>query len=374
MSDLQDGDTSAFERQADRQAEGDGGKDQTPSGERRLNFNRAAEAGSGSMRRAEIANSAEAQEPGHGRSAESPAEIPPRGWKDILWRVYAGISDDRVLANAAAVTFYGLLALFPAIGALVSIYGLFADPGTIAKQLDTMNGILPGGAIDVIRDQMTRVASQGGGKLGLSFLLGLAVSLWSANGGIKALFDALNVVYEEKEERSFIRLNAVSLTFTVAMIFFLIIAITCVVAVPVVLAFFPGFVATLVNYARWPAMLVLVALVFACVYRFGPNRATPRWRWISWGSVFAAFAWLAASALFSWYASSFGSFNKTYGSLGAVIGFMTWMWLSVIVILIGGKLNAETEHQTARTSTEGPDKPIGARGAQMADTVGASRG
>jgi len=313
-----------------------------------------------------------AREPGRGRDATKPSDIPAAGWKDVLWRVYAGISDDRILANAAAVTFYALLALFPAIGALVSIYGLFADPATIGKQLDVMSGLLPGGAIEIMRDQLTRVATQGNGKLGLSFVIGLAISLWSANGGIKALFDALNVVYEEKEERSFFSLNAVSLLFTLAMIVFLVVAITCLVAVPVVLNYFPGFVADVVNYVRWPALLVLVALALSCIYRFGPNRSKPRWRWISWGSVVAAVGWLAASALFSWYAANFGTFNKTYGSLGAVIGFMMWMWLSIIVILVGGKLNAETEHQTVKNSTEGPDKPLGTRGATMADTVGKS--
>ena len=374
MSDLRDGDPPALSRKADNDSDGSIAPGQRVSDNDRAVRGLPPSDGTARAESSTVTKSGKSEGGDHGRHAASPSEIPARGWKDILWRVYAGISDDRILANAAAVTFYGLLALFPAIGALVSIYGLFADPGTIAKQLDSLGGLMPGGAIDVIRDQMTRVAAQGNGKLGLTFLIGLAVSLWSANGGIKALFDALNVVYEEKEERSFIRLNAVSLTFTAAMIALLVVAITCVVAVPVVLGFFPGFVGAVVNYARWPLMLALVALVFACIYRFGPNRATPRWRWISWGSVFAAFTWLAASALFSWYAASFGSFNKTYGSLGAVIGFMTWMWLSVIVILIGGKLNAETEHQTARTSTEGPDKPLGARGAKMADTVGTSRG
>src|SRR5207248_3600207 len=161
---------------------------------------------------------------GRGRSAEKPSDIPARGWKDILWRVYAGISDNRILANAAAVTFYALLALFPAIAALVSIYGLFADPATIEQHLESISGVLPGGAIDVVRDQLNRLAAQPRGTLGISFLIGLVISLWSANGGIKALFDALNVVYEEKEERSFIRLNAITLGFTVAMIGFLIVA------------------------------------------------------------------------------------------------------------------------------------------------------
>jgi membrane protein len=310
---------------------------------------------------------------GRGRSAEKPSDIPARGWKDILWRVYAGISDDRILANAAAVTFYALLALFPAIAALVSIYGFFADPASIQQHLDSMSGVLPGGAIDVIRDQLSLLAAQPRGTLGLSFLLGLSISLWSANGGIKALFDALNVVYEEKEKRSFFRLNAVTLAFTVAMIGFLIAALACIVALPIALNYLPGFIGFVLNIVRWPVMLVLVALALACIYRYGPSRDEPKWRWITWGSALAALAWLGFSAVFSFYAGNFGTFNKTYGSLGAVIGFMMWMWLSVAVILVGAKLNAETEHQTARDTTEGTPEPLGTRRAKMADTVGQAR-
>jgi membrane protein len=307
-----------------------------------------------------------------GRSAERPSEIPAPGWKDILLRVYNGISDDRILANAAGVTYYALLALFPGIAAVVSTYGLFADPNTIVDHVDTVAGFAPSGAIDVIRDQLTRLSTQGSTTLGVSFLVGLLVSLWSANSGIKALFDSLNAVYEEQEKRSFIRLNLVTLSFTIATIAFLLIALACVIALPVALNFLPvpGVTTLLLETARWPLLLVLVALGLTLIYRYGPSRAEPRWQWITWGSAFAAIVWLAASALFSWYAASFGSFNKTYGSLGAVIGFMTWMWLSIIVVLLGAKLNAEIEHQTARDTTTGRPKPLGVRGATMADTIG----
>jgi membrane protein len=314
------------------------------------------------------------REHGRGRSAAKPSDIPAPGWKDIVLRVYQGIADDRILANAAAVVFFALLALFPGIAALVSIYGLFADTSTISQHLDSLSGVLPGGAVDVIRDQLSRLTAEGNATLGISFLISLVISLWSANGGIKALFDALNVVYEEKEKRSFIRLNALSLTFTAGMILFLLIALVAVVAVPVALNYLPAFSATLLDIARWPVLLVIVAIALASIYRYGPNREKPRWRWITWGSAFAALAWLAASALFSWYAAHFGTFNKTYGSLGAIIGFMTWMWLSIIVILVGAKLNAEIEHQTARDTTEGAPKPLGSRHAKMADTVGPAQG
>jgi membrane protein len=307
-----------------------------------------------------------------GRDATGPSEIPPRGWKDVLMRVYRGIGDDRILANAAGVTFYGLLALFPGIAALVSIYALFADPQAVAQHLDAARGILPEGGVEVIRDQLNGIAGQRPAKLGLGFAVSLGVALWSANGGVKSLFDALNTVYEETEARSFFRLNAISLTFTAAIIAFVIVGLTCIAALPLVVDELPGFMATVLDYLRWPALLVIAAMAFASIYRYGPSRTKPQWRWISWGSVAAAVTWLCASALFSWYAADFGSFNKTYGALGAIIGFMTWMWISVIVVLLGGKLNAEMEHRTAQVSTVGEPKPLGTRGARMADTVGSS--
>jgi len=313
---------------------------------------------------------------GRGRTATSPPDIPAKGWKDILLRVYRGVSDDRIVANAAGVVFFALLALFPAIAALVSIYGLFADPTTISQHLDSASGVMPGGALDVIRDQLTRLTSQGSATLGVSFVIGLAISLWSANGGIKALFDALNVVYEEKEERSFIRLNATSLAFTLGVLLFLLIALAAVIALPVALNHLPlkSVTALVLKIARWPMLLILVGLALALIYCHGPSRRKAQWRWISPGSALAAISWIIASLLCSWYAANFGSYNKTYGSLGAVIGFMTWMWLSIIVILIGGKLNAEIEHQSARDSTAGRGKPLGRRGAKMADTVGEAHG
>jgi membrane protein len=318
----------------------------------------------------------EADESGRGRSANAPSEIPASGWKDILLRVYRGISEDRILLVAAGVTFYGLLAIFPGIAALVSIYGLFADPGSMTNNLDTIASVAPGGAIEVLRDQLTRLASQGGTTLGISFLLGLSISVWTANSGVKAVFDALNIVYEEQEKRGFITLNGVTLAITILAVGFILISLGVVVALPVVLNYLPIAQRTdvLVKLARWPLMFAAVTLALAVLYRYGPSRTKPRWRWITWGSALAAIVWLGASALFSWYVANFGSYNKTYGSLGAIIGFMTWMWISIIVVLVGAKLNAEMEHQTVRESTAGQPKPLGARGARMADTVGPVQG
>jgi len=310
-----------------------------------------------------------------GREADTPSDIPPRSWKDILLRVYSNISEHRILALAAGMAYYSLLAIFPALAALVAVYGLFSDPATIAKHLDQLSGILPAGALEVAKEQLTRVASKGSHTLGWTVIIGLAVSLWSANAAMKSLFDTLNIVYGEKEKRGFFKLNAMSLVFTLAGIVFVLLALGAVVAVPVVLNFvgLPSIADLLVRVLRWPAMLVTIALGLAIIYRYGPAREAPRWRWISWGSAVATVLWLGASALFSWYAANFGKFNETYGSLGAVIGFMTWLWISAIVILLGAELDSEMEHQTERNSTTGASKPIGARGAHVADALREAR-
>lgn len=320
---------------------------------------------------------ARARQPGRGREATSPWQIPWAGWKDILWRTYQQLNEDRLLAVAAGVVFYGLLALFPAITAFVSFYGLFAQGATIGQHLSLIAGVVPEGAFGIIEEQINRIVSKGDVKLSFGFVFGLGLALWSANAGMKAIIDALNVVYDEKEERSFIKLNLVSLALTLGAIVALLVAIGAVVVFPLVLARFGlgSMNETLFAILRWPALLVLVLLGLAILYRFGSSRREPRWQWVSVGSLFAAIAWLAGSALFSWYLGKFAHYDETYGSLGAVIGLMMWMWmwLSVIVILFGAELNAEIEHQTARDSTIGGEKPLGARGAAMADTVGAAQ-
>jgi membrane protein len=316
-----------------------------------------------------------AKEPGRGRHAQAPWQIPWQGWKDILWRTYEQIGENRLLAVAAGVVFYGLLAVFPAVTALVSLYGLFASPYAISEQLSLLAGILPQGAVDILREQIGRLTAGSGAKLGFGFIFGLAVALWSANAGMKAIMDALNVVYEEKEKRGFIKLNLISLAFTIAAIAALLLALGAVVIVPVALSYLglQNVTELLFRLARWPLLLLVVIFGLAVLYRYGPSRREPRWQWISVGSAFAAIAWLISSALLSWYLASFADYNATYGSLGAGIGMMMWMWISAIVILFGAQLNSEIEHQTARDSTVQGEKPLGARGAVMADTIGKSQ-
>jgi len=280
-----------------------------------------------------------------------------RGWKEILLGTYRSISDDRVFSVAAGVAFYGLLAVFPAIGAVVSLYGLFADGTTIRTTLDQLSSLLPGGAIEVIGDEIQRVAAAGQGKLSFSFLAGLGIAIWGANAGVKAVFDAINVAYGASEERGFFRLTLISLAFTIGAIGLVLLALVAVVVLPISFHYLglDTALAAVFLYGRWPLIWLLVALGLACLYRFGPTDSLhPKWRWISWGSASAATLWLATSALFSWYAASFGNYNKTYGSLGAVIGFMTWMWISAAVIIIGAALNAEIEKTTGEEHAQRP--------------------
>jgi membrane protein len=311
---------------------------------------------------------------GRGRHATSPNHIPASGWKDILWRTYEQITDDRLLAVAAGVVFYGLLALFPAITALVSCYALVVEPQTINEHLAFLSSFLPEGSFSIVQDQVGRVLSKGNVQLGSAFLFSLLLALWSANGGMKAIIDALNVVYDEKEKRSFIKLNLVSLAFTIGGVLGILVASALVIVVPVVFQMIGFGAATeaIVKYGRWPALAILLLLALAVLYRFAPSRRAAKWRWISIGSVVATVTWMAGSALLSFYLSNFGHYDAAYGSLGAAIALMIWMWMSAIIILFGAELNSEIEHQTVADSTTGSAKPLGTRGARMADTVGAS--
>ena len=266
-----------------------------------------------------------------------------RFWRHVLYRVYEQITEDRLLSLAAGVVFYALLALFPAITALVSSYALYADPGTISKHLATLQNVMPAGSYRIVQEQINHIISGSTGGLSLAFCVSLAIALWSANTGLKAIIDALNVVYGVKEQRSFVRLNAVSLVMTVGAIAGLLLALAAVVVVPIVLSYLPfgGASAAIIAWLRWPALMLLLMIGLALLYRFGPNCEHPRWQWFSSGSVFAALAWLAGSLALSWYLGNFADYNATYGSLGAGIGLMMWLWISAIVVLVGAELNSE---------------------------------
>jgi membrane protein len=272
------------------------------------------------------------------------------------------------------VVFFGLLAVFPAITALVSFYGLFADPSTISANLRTLALMLPEGSFQIVQDQIARVLAKGNTELGATFLFGFALALWSANAGVKAVIDALNVAYEEREKRSFVQLNLLSLAFTVGGIAAVLLMVGAVVAFPLALDHLGlGPESKLiVSLARWPLLFLILWAALGILYRFGPSRQQPRWGWLSVGTLAAALLWIVGSSLLSWYLSNFANYGATYGSLGAAIGLMMWMWMSATIVLFGAELNSEIEHQTALAATAGRPGALGARDALMADTPGAA--
>ena len=313
----------------------------------------------------------EQAEPGRGRAAAFPHAIPLIGWRDILWRTAREIYRDRLPSTAGGVTFYALLAIFPAIGAFVSLYGLLWDVAAVQTQLQGLSGVFPGPVIQIVGDQMLRLAGQHPGRLSAAFLLSLLISVWSATAGMRALFEGLNIAYDEVETRPLLRRTLFTYGSTFAALVFLALVAGVLVAAPLVLSWVGLARADSWWFAlRWCLVAAVTVGVFSLVYRYGPSRARARWRWVIWGAALSSAGWLGGSLVFSWYVANVAQFDVTYGSLGAVVGFMLWLWVSVIVLLVGAELNAEIEHQTAVDTTTGPDRPMGQRGATMADTVG----
>ncbi|MDB6176978.1 YihY/virulence factor BrkB family protein [Paracoccus sp. Z330] len=288
---------------------------------------------------------------GHDRVPSSQVgSIRSLGGKDVLAvarDTMKKVSADRVTAVAGGVTFFGLLSLFPAITAFVSIYGLVADPAIIAEHLSLLEKFVPAGTLDIIRAQVESIANSPGSALSAAGVIGLLVAFYSANGGMKAMLSALNVALMQNESRGFLRLNLVAMGFTLSALAILALMLTVVAVVPILLAWLPmqdGRDLWL-PAIRWPAMFAVLTLALAGLYRWGPSVPNPRWRWISPGAVFAAVALVVVSMGFSWYAANFANYNKTYGSLGAVIGLMMWLWLSSTVILVGAELNSALDRR-----------------------------
>ena len=307
-----------------------------------------------------------------GRSADRPSAIPASGWRDVLWRLWAQIGEDNVSIVAAGVAFYVMLALFPAITAFVSLFGLISDPNQVQEQFENLRGVVPDDAWSILNDQLTAVASAQTSNLGISALVGLVLALWSAGAGVRAMMTALNIAYHEREKRGFLRFYATAFLFTIGIALLGIISLGVIVIVPVLLNLIElgGIAQVLVRLLPWLVLAGFVAIALGFLYRYGASRAEPKTRWVSWGAILATVLWIGASLLFTIYVSNFGSYNETYGALGAVMVLLLWLWISAFIVLVGAELNAELEHQTERDTTTGRPKPRGERGAYVADHVG----
>ena len=279
----------------------------------------------------------------------TPARIFMPGWEQVLWRCIRRVYDERLLGEAAAVSFYALLAVFPALASLVLLSGMVVDPTTAAKQLQDLAALLPTGASEVVGEVLGRAAAHGGGRLGLGAGLA-AAALWSATAAAAQLFGALNLIYRVRESRSLVRTTGTALLVALGAVAFVALALGGVLALPLALgsqAGADGGTALLLRLLRWPALLVMVSVALAHVYRHGPSRACPPWRWVSWGGAVAALGWLLCSAVVSWYVQDIGGYDWLYGSAGAVLGFMLWAWVSSAAVLTGAVINAELEQQAA---------------------------
>ncbi|WP_195759801.1 YihY/virulence factor BrkB family protein [Paracoccus sp. S-4012] len=328
--------------------------DLTPEARRRFHLDPPPGAGtaapqdSGTLRNAGIkAEKAKGAPPRVPGAPSSPWQLSRASWIETFKRVVKEFSKDRVTSVAAGVTFFGLLALFPAITALVSIYGLFADNQTILDQIGALNRILPQSAVELIRGQIVAIVDAPARALGIATVVGLLAALWSAMGGMKALIQALNIAWFQTERRGFIKLNLLALGMTLGGIVLVIAFIAAIAVLPAILNALPGssFWGTVANWARWPLIVIALTVALAALYRFAPDKDDAKWHWISPGALIATAGLLIASVLFSWYASNFANYNETYGSLGAAIALMMWLWIACTVVLVGAEVNSEVERQ-----------------------------
>ncbi len=310
-----------------------------------------------------------------GRMARRPRGVDWTGWKDILWRVKAEVANDHVSLVAAGVAFYGLLAIFPAITALLGISGLLLDPSDVTAQIDKIAGILPKSAADIVINQATAVAGSESGGLSLTVAIGLALALYSASKGVSSLMEGINVAYDEKDERGFVVRTLIVLALTIFLILGMIVGIGAVLILPAILSIIElgGAIQVLISVGRWVVLLLGATLAFMVLYRFSPHRNAAQWRWLFPGAILATVLWLVASIGFSIYVENFGSYQESFGALAGAIVLLMWLWISAYVVLVGAELNSEAEAQTRIDTTVGTEMPMGARGAVKADQLGKAR-
>lgn len=307
-----------------------------------------------------------------GRQASKPSEISWRGWYDVGRRVMKNVKRHNISLIAAGVALFLMLSIFPALNVAVSLYALFSSPENIISHIEQLRQLLPEQAFAVLSEQLTKLSDAGGATINLTLMVSLIVGLWVARKGAKAIITACNIVYGEGENRSFLGLLGVSFLFTMVGIFGFVALALLAILLPIALNMVPlgGFVESLLSFLRWPILAMIFALVLACVYRYAPNRKHAKWRWVSVGALVATVLWIIASIGFTLYVQNFTNFNETYGAIGGVIVLILWFYISAFVVLLGAEINAEMEHQTEVDSTVGEDKPMGERGAYVADTVG----
>jgi membrane protein len=307
-----------------------------------------------------------------GRGAETPREVPLRGWKDVAVRVKEQIKGDDVPLLAAGVAFFALLALVPTLVALVSVYGLVADPADIQRNIEDVLSAAPTEVRELVSSQLETIVESEPSGLRVGAIIGLLVALWSASSGVKHLIGAINVAYDEDEGRGFLKLRGLALAMTLGGILLLAVAVAALVVLPSALddSGSTGVARTTLLVVRWPIFALIALVALAVIYRWAPDRDRPKWRWTSAGAVFATVVWVIASIGFSIYTANFGNYNETYGALGAIVVVMLWLFITAYVVIAGAELNAELERQTVVDSTAGPSRPLGERDAYAADTVG----
>ena len=287
------------------------------------------------------------------REAQKLRQISKSGWRDILLGVKAAQKRDNLSVISAGVAFYALLAIFPAIASAVSIFGLVADPTQLPQQLSNLSGFLPQEAHQLLEQQLSRIVESSAGALSFGVFGGLIFALGSSAKGMKAMITALDVAYETEEKRGFFKLNALAILLTLGSIGFTLVALGLILALPAMLVNLglPELVQTILNIGRWFLLALMIIFALGILYCYGPNRDSPRWRWVNTGAVVATVLWIGASFLFSYFASNFANYNKIYGSVGALIILLMWFFLTAYAVLIGAELNAEIERQTRHDTT-----------------------
>jgi membrane protein len=304
-----------------------------------------------------------------GGDADKPTEIPAKGWFQILKRSFKEISDDHLTLVAGGVAYTWFLALFPGLIAAVLIYGLVTSPSEVSAQVSNLASGLPHNAQTLLTSQLKGITRTHSGGASIGLIISIALALWSASAGMAGLVEALNIAYDEDEERNFVVKRGLAILLTIGFIVFLAVAVGLVAVFPVVLSNLGTgiIVSVLAQIVRWVVLVGAAVLALGLLYRVGPDRDAPAIKWLSLGSVIATVIWIIASLAFSLYVNNFGSYGKTYGALAGVVVLLLWFWITALVVLLGAEINAETESQTAKDTTKGPAEPMGARGAVKAD-------